>query len=53
MDHPAGATNWGSLAACTTFTSPTNAIDAASLVNGVGGTTAPTEGSSTTEARGR
>ena len=44
MDHPAGATNWGSLAAGTTFTAPTNAVDAASLVNGVGGTTAPTEG---------
>ncbi len=44
MDHPAGATNWGSLAAGTTFTTPTNAIDANSLVNGVGGTQAPTEG---------
>ena len=44
MDHPAGATNWGSLAAGTTFTAPTNAIDAASLTQGVGGTTAPTEG---------
>jgi len=44
MDHPAGATNWGSLAAGTTFTAPTNAVDAASLVLGVGGTTAATEG---------
>ena len=44
MDHPAGATNWGSLAAGTTFTTPTNSIDPHSLVSGVGGTTAPTEG---------
>ena len=44
MDHPAGATNWGSLCKGITFTVPTNAIDANSLVNGVGGTTAPTEG---------
>jgi hypothetical protein len=44
MDHPAGATNWGSLAAGVTFTVPTNSIDAASLTSGVGGTTAPTEG---------
>jgi hypothetical protein len=44
MDHPAGATNWGSLAAGTAFTTPTNSIDANSLVNGVGGTQAPTEG---------
>ena len=44
MDHPAGATNWGSLAAGTTFTVPTNSIDANSLVGGVGGITAPTEG---------
>jgi hypothetical protein len=44
MDHPAGATNWGSLAAGTAFTTPTNSIDAASLVSGVGGTQAPTEG---------
>ena len=44
MDHPAGATNWGTLCKGTTFTVPTNAIDANSLVNGYGGTTAPTEG---------
>ena len=44
MDHPAGATNWGSAAAGTTFTTPTNGVDATSLVGGVGGTTAPTEG---------
>ena len=44
MDHPAGATNWGSLAAGTTFTAPTNSIDPASLTSGVGGTTAATEG---------
>jgi len=44
MDHPAGATNWGSLAKGITFTVPTNAIDASSLAGGVGGTTVPTEG---------
>jgi len=44
MDHPSGATNWGSAAAGTTFTTPTNGVDATSLVGGVGGTTAPTEG---------
>jgi len=44
MDHPAGATNWGSAAAGTTFTTPTNGVDATSLVGGFGGTTAPTEG---------
>ena len=44
MDHPAGATNWGSLCKGITFTVPTNAIDDASLINGYGGTTAPTEG---------
>jgi len=44
MDHPAGATNWGSNAAGTTFATPTNAIEAASLIGGVGGATAPTEG---------
>ena len=43
MDHPAGATNWGTLCKGTTFTVPTNAIDANSLVSGYGGTTAPTE----------
>ena len=43
MDHPAGATNWGSLCKGITFTVPTNAIDANSLINGYGGTTAPTE----------
>ena len=44
MDHPAGATNWGSAAKGTTFTDPTNGIESASLVSGVGGTTAATEG---------
>ena len=44
MDHPAGASNWGSLCKGITFTVPTNAIDDASLINGYGGTTAPTEG---------
>ena len=44
MDHPAGATNWGSAAKGTTFTPPTNDIESASLVSGVGGTTASTEG---------
>ena len=44
MDHPAGATNWGEAAAGTTFTTPTNGVDATSLVGGFGGTTAPTEG---------
>ena len=43
MDHPAGASNWGSLAAGTTFAAPTNDIDAASLVSGIGGTNAPSE----------
>ena len=44
MDHPAGATNWGSNAKGTTFTVPTAAIESASLIGGVGGTTASTEG---------
>ncbi|MDP6585690.1 MAG: phage tail sheath subtilisin-like domain-containing protein [Anaerolineales bacterium] len=44
MDHPAGATNWGSNAGATTFSAPTAALDASSLTGGVGGTTAPTEG---------
>ena len=44
MDHPAGATNWGSAAAGITFTVPTNIVDGGSLSGGVGGTTVPTEG---------
>ena len=43
MDFPAGASNWGSLAAGTVFAAPTNAIDASSLTGGLGGTSAPTE----------
>jgi len=45
MDHPAAAlSNWGSTAAGTTFATPTNAIEASSLTQGVGSSTAPTEG---------
>ncbi len=44
MDHPAGATNWGSAAKGVTFTAPTDAIENASLILGVGGSTASTEG---------
>jgi hypothetical protein len=44
MDHPGGATNWGSAAKGTTFTVPTNALEVASLIDGVGGETAATEG---------
>lgn len=44
MDHPAGATNWGSAAKGTTFTPPTDDIESASLISGVGGATASTEG---------
>ena len=44
MDHPAGATNWGSAAAGITFTVPTASIDGGSLSGGIGGTQAPTEG---------
>ena len=44
MDHPAGATNWGSAAKGTTFTAPTANIESASLISGVGGATAATEG---------
>ena len=43
MDHPAGGTNWGSLAAGTTFATATSSINAASLTSGIGGTNAPTE----------
>ena len=43
MDHPAGGTNWGSLAAGTTFATATDSINAASLTSGIGGTNAPTE----------
>ena len=44
MDHPAGATNWGSGALGTTFTTPTNILSGGSLSGGLGGTTAPTAG---------
>ena len=44
MDHPAGATNWGSAAAGITFTVPTSSLDGGSLSGGIGGTNAPTEG---------
>ena len=44
MDHPAGATNWGSAAAGITFTTPTNIIAGGSMAGGVGGSNAPTEG---------
>ncbi len=43
-DHQAGATNWGSVAAGTPFSSATTETDSFSLTGGVGGTTAPTEG---------
>ena len=44
MDHPAGATNWGSAALGITFTVPTASIDGGSMSGGVGGSNAPTEG---------
>ena len=50
MDHPIGATNWGSAAKGITFTAPAGlAVESASLgaaagQQGVGGTTAATEG---------
>ena len=44
MDHPAGATNWGSNALGITFTVPTAALDGGSMAGGIGGTNAPTEG---------
>ena len=44
MDHPAGATNWGSPALGITFTVPTNVLDGGSLSGGIGGSNAPTEG---------
>ena len=44
MDHPAGATNWGSAALGITFTVPTAALDGGSLSGGIGGLTAPSEG---------
>ena len=44
MDHPAGATNWGSAAAGITFTVPTASLAGGSLSGGIGGTTVPTEG---------
>ena len=44
MDHPAGATNWGSAAAGITFTTPTNILGGGSMAGGVGGSNAPTEG---------
>ncbi len=43
-DHQAGATNWGSVAAGTSFSSATTETGSFSLTGGVGGTTAPTEG---------
>ena len=44
MDHPAGATNWGSAALGITFTTPTNILAGGSMAGGIGGATAPTEG---------
>ena len=44
LDHPGGATNWGSLAAGTTFTDATNDIEEASGAGGAGDTSSPTEG---------
>jgi len=44
MDHPAGATNWGSPALGITFTTPTNVLSGGSMAGGVGGSNAPTEG---------
>ena len=44
MDHPAGATAWGNNAKDQNFIAVTNAAQGFSLVTGVGGTTAPTEG---------
>jgi len=44
LDHPGGATNWGSLAAGTTFSDATNAIDVSSGAGGAGDTSSPTEG---------
>ena len=44
MDHPAGATNWGSAALGITFTTPTNVLAGGSMAGGIGGSNAPTEG---------
>ena len=44
MDHPAGATNWGSAALGITFTTPTNVLSGGSMAGGIGGSNAPTEG---------
>jgi len=44
MDHPAGATNWGSAALGITFTVPTASLDGGSMSGGIGGSNAPTEG---------
>ena len=44
MDHPAGASNWGSKALGITFAAPTNIISGGSLAGGIGGSTVPTEG---------
>ena len=44
MDHPAGATNWGSPALGITSTVPTNVLAGGSLSGGIGGSNAPTEG---------
>ena len=37
MDHPAGATNWGSAALNITFTTPTNILSGGSMGGGAGG----------------
>jgi hypothetical protein len=44
LDHPGGATNWGSLAAGTTFTDATDDIEESTGAGGAGDTTAPSEG---------
>ena len=44
MDHPAGATNWGTAALGITFTTPTNVLSGGSMGGGIGGSNAPTEG---------
>ena len=44
MDHPAGATNWGTAALGVTFTTPTNVLSGGSMGGGIGGSNAPTEG---------
>ena len=44
MDHPAGATNWGSAAAGVTFATPTASLDGGSMAGGIGGAVVPSEG---------